>query len=170
MVGSRSGSNVSWLRLISATFPAVRPRLTAVCWPPLCRALSMRAGNFLQLSGTNHDVHVGSPLENQLLILLRHASHHANDFFGMVLLFRAESSQCTVRFVFSLFADRAGVEQDRIGIADVIGKLVSLAAEAGNHHFTVQHVHLAADRFDVQFVGLGFGVGHKSVNVEISAI
>ena len=105
------------------------------------------------MSRTNDNVDVGSSFEDQFLIFLSHTSHHADDLFGVIFFGLAKSPERTVGLVFGLFAYRAGVEQDCVGVADIVGQFVSLPTEIGNDHFAVQHIHLAANGFDVQFVG-----------------
>ena len=48
-------------------------------------------------------------------------NHWANDFVGMPLLGGFQSAQGTVNLVFGVLPDAAGVEQDRVGVAGVVG-------------------------------------------------
>jgi hypothetical protein len=51
-----------------------------------------------------------------------------------------------------MLPDTAGIKQDRIGLPDIRGDLVSPAPQAGNDHLAVQHIHLAANRLDVKML------------------
>ena len=119
-----------------------------------------QARDFFQLSRANDNINKGRLFENQLLIFLSHAAHHTDDLVRMFFLFVLESTKGAVRFVFRLFANAAGVEQNRIGIRNAAGELISLTAQVSHNHFTVEHIHLATNSIDVQSVhGLGYG-GH----------
>ena len=116
-------------------------------------------GNLLQLSWPRNNVDVGSSLKDDLLIFLSHAPHHADDLVRIVFLFGSQSPQRAVRFVFGLLSNTAGVEKNRIGVLDTIRQFIAFAAQAGDDHLAVQHVHLTANGFDVKFVRFDFGLG-----------
>ena len=97
-------------------------------------------------------------LKHHSLVFLSHAAHDTNDFVGVGLLFLFEPSQSAVGLVFCLLPNAAGVEQDGVGLARGVGQFVTALTQAGDNHFTVQHVHLAADGFDVQTVGCFHGI------------
>ena len=86
------------------------------------------------------------------MVFLSHAPHHADDFLWVLFFDFPQPAQRTVGFVFGLFAHGASVQQDRISAIDIFGKLIALTAKVGNDHLAVEHIHLAADGFDVQFV------------------
>ena len=123
--------------------------------PAFATRLVNQFGNALQLSRSDHDIHERCSLENQALILLSHTAHDSDYFFRVAFLDGSHAAQSTVGFVFGLFADAARVEQNRIRVLGRIRDLVSLTAQAGHDHFAVQHIHLAANGFDVQQFGFG---------------
>ena len=86
------------------------------------------------------------------MVFLSHAPHDADDFLRVLFFDFPQPAQRTVSFVLGLFAHRASVQQNRVGAIDILGKLTALAAKVGNDHLAVEHIHLAADGFDVQFV------------------
>jgi len=106
--------------------------------------------NRLQLAGSHHEINKGGPPKNQLLVFLGHAAEDTENLLRIFFLEFSQGSQGTVDLVFSLFPHAAGVEQDRVSIAQLVGQFVAPFAQAGNHHFAVQHVHLAADCLDVK--------------------
>ena len=58
-------------------------------------------------------------------------------------------AQRAVDLVLGVLPDAAGVEQDRIGLLRIVHQGVTVVPQAGDDHFAVQDVHLAADGFDV---------------------
>jgi hypothetical protein len=72
--------------------------------------------HLMQLARTNDQVDVRRPLEDQLLIFLRHTTQHADDFMWRFSLGVFQAPQGTVDFVFGMLADAAGVEQNRVGL------------------------------------------------------
>ena len=56
-----------------------------------------------------------------------------------------------VDFVLGVLADAARVEEDHVGVGGLVRQLVALAAQGADDQLAVEHVHLAADRFDVEF-------------------
>ena len=71
--------------------------------------------------------------------------------FGMFALGVLEPAEGAVDFVFGVLADAARVEEDRVGVVRIVRELVALFAQAGDDELAVEHVHLAADGFDVEF-------------------
>ena len=80
---------------------------------------------------------------------------------GLRLLEPADAAQGAVDLVLGVLADGAGVVEDRVGLVDVVGQLVPVVAELADDELAVEHVHLTADRLDVELLlrGGGFGSG-----------
>ena len=95
----------------------------------------------------------GARLEDQLLVLLGHAAEDADDLVGMAALVAAQPAQGAVDLVLGVLADGAGVERITSASVGSCGQLVALAAQAADDQLAVEHVHLAADGFDVEFLG-----------------
>src|SRR5436309_15745366 len=51
-----------------------------------------------------------------------------------------------------MLADATGVEEDKVGIADILGERVALPAQRPDDELAVEHVHLATDGFDVKLL------------------
>ena len=73
--------------------------------------------------------------------------------FGLFVLGVLQPAEGAVDFVLGMFADAAGVEQDRVGVVRAGGELVASVAQAGDDELAIEHVHLAADGFDVELHG-----------------
>ena len=71
-------------------------------------------------------------------------------FCGMLLFDVLQPAQGAVDLVLGVLADAARVEQDRVGPADAVDQLVAGLEQAGRDQLAVEHVHLAADGFDVE--------------------
>ena len=102
------------------------------------------------MSCSDDDIDVRGFLKDEVLVFLGHAPDDADDFGGAVAFAVFESPEGTVDFVFGVFANAAGIEDDGISIFGAVGELVAVAAQCGDYQFAVQHVHLAADGFDVE--------------------
>ena len=107
-------------------------------------------GHGVQLAGAHNEIDIRRPAKDELLVLLRHAAQHADDFFGVIGLQLLELAQGAVGFALGVFTHAARVEENRIGRRGRIGQLVALFAERGHHQLAIEHVHLAADGFDVE--------------------
>ena len=71
----------------------------------------------------------------------------------MALLVRAQTAKCAVNLVLGMLADAARVKEDDIGLGGLVDQLITLPAQAAHDELAIQHVHLAADGFDVEFLG-----------------
>ena len=109
-----------------------------------------QARNLGQLSCSHDDVNKRSLLKNQILILLGHAAHHANDLLRPIAFAEFKSSQSAINLVLGMFTHAARVEQNRICFFGIIRQLISILAQCGDNEFAVQHVHLAADCFNIK--------------------
>ena len=111
--------------------------------------------HLVQLTGADDQIDVRRPLEDQLLILLCHAAQHADDLMRVAIFGVLQPSQGAVDFVFGMLPHAAGVEQDRVGLGGRVDQFVALLAQRRHHQLAIEHVHLAADGFDVQTLGHG---------------
>jgi hypothetical protein len=69
-------------------------------------------------------------------------------FFGMF-----QTAERTVDFVLGMLSDTARIEQNGVGIRRPSDDLIALFAQTGHDQLAIEHVHLAADGFDVQTFG-----------------
>ena len=88
---------------------------------------------------------------------------------GCLALGVLQPAQGAVDFVFGMLADAAGVEQNRVGLGWRIDQFVTVFAERRDNELAIEHVHLAADGFDVETLGHGgdgreSGVGSQEAN------
>lgn len=90
--------------------------------------LADECGDFGELPGTDDDIDVWGFLKDEVLIFLGHAADDADDFGGAVAFAVFKSPESAVDFVFGVFADAAGVEDDGIGIFGIVCELVAVAA------------------------------------------
>ena len=106
--------------------------------------------HLVQLAGPDDEIDVRRPLEDDALVLLRHAAQDADDFVRVLALGVLEPAQCAVDLVLGVLPDAARVEQDRVGVVRAGRQLVTVLAQAGHDELAVELVHLAADGFDVE--------------------
>lgn len=92
-------------------------------------------------------------LENVRPIALGHAADDADDEVGLGGFAVAELAEAGPDFLFGVFADGAGVVKDDIGQIAVIGRLIAVSAKLPQNQLTVEHVHLAAEGFEVESLG-----------------
>src|SRR5437773_7641519 len=52
-----------------------------------------------------------------------------------------------------MFADAASIEENHVGIGDVGGERISLPAQTPHYQLAIEHIHLAADGFNVKLLG-----------------
>ncbi len=133
----------------------MRSRLTSICGPCPGGNPLEQLGHLRELARADDQVDVRRALEDQLLVLLGHAAQHADDLVRVLLLDVLQPAQGAVDLVLGMLADAAGVEEDRVGAAGAVDQLVARLAQTGHHQLAVEHVHLAADGFDVQTFGHG---------------
>ena len=108
-----------------------------------------------------HHVHKGRTFDDLCAFLAGHTTAYANQyaFFGQV----AHAAQVRKNFLLRLFAHRAGVEQNEVGLVHVLRRGVTLGGtQHVSHLVRVVLVHLAAKGFDEYF----FAVGHTDLSVE----
>src|SRR5262245_1261979 len=72
----------------------------------------------------------------------------------MVLLGMLQPTQGAIDLVFGVLTDAAGVEEDGVGLLGRIDELVTLLAQRGHDELAIEHVHLTADGFNVEGLGV----------------
>ena len=94
-----------------------------------------------------HQVDVGRALDDRRAFLAGDAAAHADQHaLGLEVLDAAEVAE---HLLLRLLADRAGVEQDQVGLLDVVRRLVALGrVQHVGHLARVVVVHLAAEGAD----------------------
>ncbi len=65
---------------------------------------------------------------------------------------RGDAAEVGVDLLLGVLADRAGVEQDHVGVGGGVGQDVALPLERADDQLAVEHVHLAADGLDVDLL------------------
>ena len=68
---------------------------------------------------------------------------------GLRRLSMPHAAEGGVGLVLGVFANRTGVEEEHVGVGGRVGEVVALLAERADDELAVEHVHLAADGFDV---------------------
>ena len=61
----------------------------------------------------------------------------------------AQSAERAIDLVLGMLAHAASVEQDDVGVGRLISQFVPLPPEGADDELAIQHIHLAADSFDV---------------------
>ena len=121
------------------------------------RALAQQLGQAVQRLRAEHHVHIGRAGDDGLALLAGDAAADADQhaFFLQVL----DAAQVAEHLFLRLFAHRAGVEQDQVGLVDVAGGLVTFGrVQHVGHLVRVVLVHLAAEGFDKDFFAHGFAI------------
>ena len=117
-----------------------------------CLRLRHQPGQLLQGHGAQHEVDVGSPLEQGRLFLLGQAARDAHQQ-GPTLLLGPQASQLGVDLVHCLLADGAGVQQDEVRLLHGGHLLEAVRRQQPRQLFAVVVVHLAAPGLDVELHG-----------------
>src|SRR5215207_7530013 len=104
----------------------------------------------IELTGTTEDVHVREAREDIRAVALRHTTDHADDQTRIGRLARAEFAEARPHLLLRVFADRARVVEDHVRVIAVLDGFVPPRAELPEHELAVEHVHLAAERFQVK--------------------
>ncbi|OIQ75414.1 hypothetical protein GALL_429140 [mine drainage metagenome] len=101
---------------------------------------------------TEDQVHIGRALDDGRTFLAGDAAGHADAQPRLFALERAQPPQIAEYLVLRLLADRAGVEQDEIGVLGILhGFVVLVGAEHVDHLGRVVRVHLATEGLDIEF-------------------
>jgi hypothetical protein len=126
-------------------------------WPPSLLRAADQLGDPRDGGRAEDQVDVGRALLDPALLQLRHAAHDPDDQIRPLALEMAQDPQLREDLVFSFLSDRAGIEQDQVGVFRAIRELVPLLLEQAGHSLGVILVHLAA-------VGDEVELGHQSEN------
>ena len=114
-----------------------------MCGAALSRLLQqLRQGR--ESARSQDQVHIGGTLEDGLPFQLCYAAGHADEKMGIPTLEPAQPTEACVHLVAGFFANSAGVEQDQIGLTQVLGGAIAKATQSAGHLLRVVHVHLAA--------------------------
>jgi len=109
--------------------------------------------HLMQLPWPDHEIDPGGPLADEFLVFLGHAAEHAHHEVGLLLLLKPDAAEGRVDLVFGMLPHGAGVVEDGVGLARPAGHLPTLPAERRHHELAIEHVHLAANRFDPESLG-----------------
>ena len=115
------------------------------------RRCGVRAGEHLrqavQRLRAEHDVDIGRALDDRRAFLAGDAAADADQH--ALLLEVLDAAEVAEDLLLRLLAHRAGVEEDQVGLLDVVGRLVALGgAQHVGHLVRVVLVHLAAEGAD----------------------
>ncbi|MNS74375.1 hypothetical protein D3C72_1078500 [compost metagenome] len=105
----------------------------------------------MQCLRAEHQVDERRTLDDRLAFLRRHAAADADDDLATLVLQALPDAQLAEHLLLRLFADRAGVDQDDVGVLRTIGQFQAIAGgEHVGHLGRVVLVHLATVGLDVQ--------------------
>ena len=103
--------------------------------------------------GAEDGVHLGRPLLDEVAVLLGQAPAHRDLHARVPVLDRLKVAEVPVQLVVGVLPDAAGVEEDDVGLLDVVGGLHPLGLEHARQPLGVVDVHLAAERPDQVLAG-----------------
>ena len=116
--------------------------------PHVDRRIEARAREQLRQSaiavGSGDQVEVRRLLGNRGAIMLRHASEEPELEAGPRALEARQSAQAPEHALLGVFANRAGVEQDHVGVFGTLGAAVPGAAHDRADRLRVGDIHLAS--------------------------
>jgi len=104
-----------------------------------------------------HHIDIRRAFDDGVALLAGHAAADADQhaLFFQVL----DATEVAEHLFLRLFAHRAGVEQDQVGLVHIAGRLVPLGGvQHVGHLVRVVLVHLAAEGFDKDFFAHGFAI------------
>src|SRR5205823_2626049 len=104
----------------------------------------------IELAGAAEDVDVGEFTENVSPVALGHATDDADDDAGIFRFSPAQLAQARPDFLLGVLADGTGVVKDDIRMLAIVNRLIPLRAELAENELAVEHVHLAAEGFEVE--------------------
>ena len=150
---SRIGSKLSKLASTSCRLASARPRLRANCGSRVRFTSSTSSGSRASWPVPQTISTCGRALADDLLVLLGHAAENADHLLGIFLLMPDEAAESGIDLLLGMFADAARVEQNDVGVDRLVDQFVALPAQTADDELAIEHVHLAADGFDVEFLG-----------------
>src|SRR5688572_14400976 len=92
---------------------------------------------------------MGEAVEDVRAVALRHATDDTDDDAGVSLLAVAEFTEARPHLLLGVLTDGAGVVKDHVRVVAGFDGRVALGAELAHDELAVEHVHLAAERFEV---------------------
>ena len=95
-------------------------------------------------------VNVGKAAEDIDAVALGHAADDADDEVRICCLALFQLAQARPDLLLGVLASGAGVVDDDVGLIAIVDQFVSLRAELPQDELAVEHVHLAAEGFQVQ--------------------
>jgi hypothetical protein len=72
---------------------------------------------------------------------------------GLIFFALPQLAEAAPDFLFGVFADGAGVVEDDVGVVAILDGFVALDAELAEDELAVEHVHLAAEGFEIELAG-----------------
>ena len=81
---------------------------------------------------------------------------------GLRRLSGRDAAEGGVDLLLGVLADGAGVEEEDVGVGGGVGEVVALPAERADDELAVEHVHLAADGFDVDLLRAWSGYRYET--------
>jgi hypothetical protein len=112
-------------------------------------------GQLVDLSGPEGDIDERKALKDLVLDRLRPAATHPNDPIRLFALQPLRLPQMGDEATIRRLPDRAGIEKDQIGRVATLGLVVPQRRQHPPHPLGVMHVHLTAERGDVEALGHG---------------
>ena len=107
---------------------------------------------------TEHQIDVRRALQNRFAFLRGDTATDADDDLLVLFLQRLPASELTEHLLLRLLTNRAGVDQDDVGLGLVVGQFQAMGLGQHVGHFgRVVLVHLTAVGFDAELSGHGAG-------------
>ena len=113
------------------------------------RVAGQELGQLVDLAGAERDVDEREPREHLVLDRLGPAAADADHAVGSLALEPLGLAEVSDEPVVGVLADRAGVEQDQVGLFAALGLAVAERLEHPLHPLGVVLVHLAPERREV---------------------
>ena len=126
-------------------------------------------GGAVDVVGAEHEIDVGRPLPDALLVLLGEAPGHHDLHARVAVLHGLEVPEGAVELVVRVLPDAARVEDHDIGLFQVVGRFHPIRIEQPGDPLRVVLVHLTPERpHEVALRGVG-GIGHGSASLRARA-
>ncbi len=109
----------------------------------------------IQFAGAAEDVNVRVFPENVDAVALGHAADDADDQVRIVGFAFPQLAQARPDLLLGMFANRAGVIKNDIGLVAIVHGLITVSAKLPQNQLAVEHVHLAAEGFQVELAAHG---------------
>jgi hypothetical protein len=103
----------------------------------------------VDLSRAEDEIECRHASQQLLSSLLSHATGDAHDHVGVVLLELVKAPHDAVGLLLRFLPDRAGIDQDNVGLLPPLRLLISVLFQQGEHSLGVMLVHLTTEGLDV---------------------